>query len=337
MFAAAAVAAAAALTAISATSTNTTSKQVKPSINVSQNQDPLFKQNTYISWAQYAHERRNSLQRRKIEISKRLENASKANKSPRKDIKIDQFQSKDLQQKNKLCLEAPKNLSTDKLNPHLMARLDAINMNRLNSKGPLNDKATNIIDYLSLIDKNLEDSNDNCWLTDLKARVCNEFIKSHKLYQNKETEIDFLNNIDLSNSPTYKNFQLLMNSNELDSNGKQIIDINQISEALLEYLEMDSMMISLNNIENFNNATLKTEKGNIMRCNDTNQHKNDIQKINKKKEEKLNFLFTHRWDPDWLRSSRNGLCIPFALVSLICLIFTTFSTNWICFQGKIYN
>jgi hypothetical protein len=91
MFAAAAVAAAAALTAISTTSAhplgnnniNSTSHhaggiQLQQYIQHSQHQ-PQQRPPNYISWHQYAIERRNSLQRRKIEITKRLEKASNAN------------------------------------------------------------------------------------------------------------------------------------------------------------------------------------------------------------------------------------------------------------------
>lgn len=45
----------------------------------------------YISWKQYAMQRRNSMQRRKIEISRRLEQASSANQ--KKTYNIQQFQS----------------------------------------------------------------------------------------------------------------------------------------------------------------------------------------------------------------------------------------------------
>lgn len=44
----------------------------------------------YISWKQYATQRRNSMQRRKIEITKRLERASSANQ--KKNYNIQQFQ-----------------------------------------------------------------------------------------------------------------------------------------------------------------------------------------------------------------------------------------------------
>jgi len=95
MFAAAAVAAAAALTAISTTSAhplgnnnlNSTShhaggiqlQQYGIQHSQQQQQQPHQRPPNYISWHQYAIERRNSLQRRKIEITKRLEKASNAN------------------------------------------------------------------------------------------------------------------------------------------------------------------------------------------------------------------------------------------------------------------
>jgi len=82
MFAAAAVAAAAALTAISTTSTHPSSNHQIQHQNQHQHHQstsPTQRPPNYISWHQYAIERRNSLQRRKIEITKRLEKATSAN------------------------------------------------------------------------------------------------------------------------------------------------------------------------------------------------------------------------------------------------------------------
>ena len=104
MFAAAAVAAAAALTAISTTTAQPTGTQQYPknsatnpgssssnnhhnnhhsnSNNNANSGEQRTSHHTYVSWHQYAHERRNSLQRRKVEISKRLEKASTATNNP---------------------------------------------------------------------------------------------------------------------------------------------------------------------------------------------------------------------------------------------------------------
>lgn len=108
MFAAAAVAAAAALTAISTTSTSQKPEHQFDSSRQQTSNDQRNNQHStntnerpkpYISWTQYANQRRNSLQRRKYEISKRLEkvNANNPNNpnnfnQHRKEVDIRQFQ-----------------------------------------------------------------------------------------------------------------------------------------------------------------------------------------------------------------------------------------------------
>lgn len=60
------------------------------------------------------------------------------------------------------------------------------------------------------------------------------------------------------------------------------------------------------------------------------------QQIKRRKEEKLNYLLTHRWDPKWLRSTRTSCCIPFAIVALILLVFTNLSSNWVRLDSNYF-
>jgi hypothetical protein len=288
---------------------STYSKQIVPPNIAIQNKNPLVKQNTYITWANYANDRRNSLQRRKVEISKRLENASKANKNPRKDINIDQFQSKDLQNRNKISNPISKQNNNNL--QLIMSPLNAIDIAGLKNKDLL-CISNNILNYLSLLNKDFEGSNDNDWVMELKTNVCNEFIKSHRLNKNVNSDLDHLENVDLSSNPAYKEF----------AHNKQTIDINQISEALLEHLEINNnsnKMTSFNNTENKNVINFEEKNSSL---NEMNQQKK-IQQSNKKVEEKLTYLFTHRWDPGkkfFYCSSKNQKKKQFFLISRLAKI-----------------
>ncbi len=338
MFAAAAVAAAAALTAISATSTN-----------ISQNLQNNHHQNggsftsvgsqanstrrAYVSWAQYAHERRNSLQRRKFEISKRLENASKANKAPiKKDI--DQFKPKNQNQiLTKQTSAAANNINKNKMNQQ---------NNRNNNKSSKNE----ILIYL----------NSKGILTE---SLCHDLIEYHKLRKHHKP---VLNEFELKNTQIYKNFQ--MQTAQL---GPPHIDINELSGILYEYFQTSnttdqqqqqqqstenenkkssdksSSVSSLNEIvasaattitaalnnNNNNNGAVESNKEKL------NRQRLIIQESNKKKEEKLRYLLAHRWDPKWLKMSRSFFCIPFAFITLVLLLFTCLNSNWVHFYGNL--
>ena len=94
MFAAAAVAAAAALTAISTTSAV---GNIQPT---TVNQQIINLPKPHLTWHQYAMQRRNSMQRRKFEIDKRIKQASNA-KSTLLSNELKQFQQVTTAQKKK--------------------------------------------------------------------------------------------------------------------------------------------------------------------------------------------------------------------------------------------
>lgn len=290
MFAAAAVAAAAALTAISTTASTTPqhNTQLEPGSSSSALLNPQQQSaqpRPYLSWTQYANQRRSSLQRRKFEITKRLEKATNA-ASNRKEYNIEQFQSKSLIEEKKQLAQKDKVKSS------------------FNHQGFFTDPNSCLLE------------NEDLWLRELSANVCSEFLRMHKSSQKPN-----IDEIDLTSHPTYKNFDLITNLQaEFGDRGQ--FDMNEISQALLEYLHVQDFtgQDSAEQDNSFgarNNYMLKQES------------------IKKKREEKLSYILAHRWDPRWLKSIRNTYCIPFAIVTLIFLIFTNVSSNWIRFDGNL--
>lgn len=325
MFAAAAVAAAAALTAISTTSTNPTNYSNTSGSNINTERSHSLSQKTYISWAQYAHDRRNSLQRRKIEISKRLENASKANKTNeiRKHINIEQFQSKDLLDKNKLAVAGGSSLST----------VSATNHSDQDHSHP-----KNILKLLHLLEsKEAYEMDEKDVLRDLSASVCNQFMELHQFHQENVDEAT-------ASHPSYKNFQLLSTLKDMNPEEYKNCDMNQIRAALMQYVQVNSpqmdgtdtsQLLSVTNsmilgagatsqpsTTNANSSISQLKRQNML-----------MQQSNRKKEERLNYLFTHRWDPDWLRKARNTLSIPVTILTFACLIFAIVNANWVRLEG----
>ncbi|CAF0717294.1 unnamed protein product [Brachionus calyciflorus] len=201
IFAAAAVATAAALTVISIPD-----NQEKLNNNTKSKNLP----SKHISWAQYASQRRSSLQRRKLEISKKLEQATNAAKNNRKDY------SQQLQTK-----------------PNTEQKM-------------LTENDTNIL------------NGDN-----------------------------------------------------------QTADLDEISGALMEYLYSHEIsdLGQLNPYDNAESYLLKKES------------------MKRKREEKINFVLNHKWDPKWLKMIRSRCCLPFTILALIMLIYTNLSSSWIKFDG----
>lgn len=298
----------------------------------SYNLSPTSPSRNYISWKQYAMQRRNSMQRRKIEISRRLEQASNANQ--KKSYNIQQFQ-------------ASKPKSTD-LSESIPSRRS------LASEGDSNRfKRQNTI---ATTDSQDTSSNEQ-WLRQMSARICNEFIRMQKsgLLESDDPDaldnLDLLKKIDLSMHPTYKNFDIIAQLMQIKGGDTSSFDFEKISQAMYEYLRtlnitqesfLDPTSDSLDGassligvgatvgINLFDDGDLSS-LGNVRHC--LNKETLLAQQLRRRKEEKLNFLITHRWDPQWLRSLRTNFCIPFAIFSLILLIFTNLNTNWIRFDN----
>ncbi|RNA43434.1 hypothetical protein BpHYR1_039729 [Brachionus plicatilis] len=174
IFAAAAVATATTLSAISTSDRPTET----PSTTNSR---------TYVSWAQYASERRSSLQRRKLEITKKLEKASNAANN-RKDCT--QFQQK--------------------------PRTDSEKTTEIQSKNQTSDK------------------------------IAMNFLKD-------------------------------LNPDQDD----QVLEINEISEALLQYIYTNGI----------------TDATNLSPYDSAQSYLLKKESMKRKREEKINYVLTHRWDP----------------------------------------
>lgn len=162
-----------------------------------------------------------------------------------------------------------------------------------------------------------------------------------------DDDFDLINHIDLTMHPTYKNFEVIAQlQNKMDDNNK--FDLDKISQALYEYLRslnITQESISLNQgVDNF--LAESFDCGSSGQFFDDNESLNNMRRFNKenllaqqakkRKEDKLNYLLSHRWDPKWLKSMRTTFCIPFAILALIFLIFTNVNSNWIRFDSNFY-
>lgn len=151
--------------------------------------------------------------------------------------------------------------------------------------------------------------------------------------------------------PTYKNFDSiaqLMQPSRTDPNS---FDFDKISQAMYEYLralnitqeQLSGLGIVADSFDGGANSNAISGGGEDALDNNnyltslanTRLKKETIhaQQLKRRKEEKLNYLISHRWDPQWLRSLRTNFCIPFAILALICLIFTHLNSNWIRFDS----
>lgn len=162
---------------------------------------------------------------------------------------------------------------------------------------------------------------------------------------------DLLENIDLSMHPTYKNFDSIAQLMQLSRADPNSFDFDKISQAMYEYLralnitqeKISGIGLVADSFDGANSNPINgggeeglddnylTNLGNNRNC----LKKDTIhsQQLKRRKEERLNYLITHRWDPQWLRSLRTNFCIPFAILALIFLIFTHLNSNWIRFDS----
>lgn len=101
----------------------------------------------------------------------------------------------------------------------------------------------------------------------------------------------------------------------------QTLDMTELSEALLQY-------VSINGIN---------DEANLNPYDDAESYFLKKESMKLKKEERINYILTHRWDPGWLKLIRNRYCFPFVVISFIILIFTMTSSNWIRFGIVLFN
>ena len=341
MFAAAAVAAAAALTAISTTTTNpqpNSGLQGKSNLDTSGGpQRPPH----YISWHQYAIERRNSLQRRKIEITKRLEKATSAN-NPNSNSSKSQINTVNLERETTAFKSRLSTQPVNEAGPFKMPPNTTTYVNNVNPSGKTN------LDSSEQLKRIL---NQNSLTGDFKLTtdICNEFLKIHKVYQNDGVSaLDELKAVDSTN-PTYSNFANLLSSLQASHEAKSGFDLAEVSDALLEYLQLQQSrnndgQIDYENIESFEEfMTQRLETKRLKRSKSSSSvavskfqsvGKHLMDETNRKQEASLNYALSHRWDPKWLKTMRKKMCIPFTFTTLIFLLLSNVSSNWIKLEGK---
>ena len=171
-------------------------------------------------------------------------------------------------------------------------------------------------------------------------------------FEDGEDHMDLLNNIDLGLHPTYKNFDLISHLVQESGGNEKDLDFDKISDTLFEYLRALNITQESVNAgggsdlagDSFDGASIPYSAGGdecdvaaaalAARRFNSNRDAMLAQQLKRRKEEKLNYLLTHRWDPKWLRSMRTNFCIPFALIALIFLLFTHLNANWIRFPSN---
>ena len=323
MFAAAAVAAAAALTVISTTSTST--KRVNElggdgshTGSGSSSNDKAKNQHRHISWAQYAHQRRNSLQRRKIEITKKLEKASNINKQGFK------YQSSTSLSRRDGGGDAA-----------LRMKLNEVNLLKMTS----NKSITIDLDALHCLDLD-EICENEALIKELSTNVCAEFLKLYKMSAEngggggggedendmRPPELDFHN-------LSYSNFNLINNLTKAADSQTQF-DMNLITQSILEFIQAEKTA------NGQTTTTTTTNNANTTYANNAQSRDARPDRFaaagarNKKQKTSQMNVSIHKWDPKWLKKLRKMGCIPLSLVCLVLLVFTNTESHWIRFQGS---
>lgn len=136
-------------------------------------------------------------------------------------------------------------------------------------------------------------------------------------------------------NPTYNNFKefskVMSNENTtgLLEEGYDFFantNTSEINHLLLEYIQSHGHeLINEKNVLGQIVSNIDSDKIKIVRPITAKQ-----QKIIRSYEEKVHY----RWDPRWLRIFRKRFCIPVAIVTLIFVLFTSVSPNWISVNGN---
>ncbi len=233
------------------------------------------------------------MQRRKVEISKRLEKASNLNNRA-----INKSNSPSNQKDNLL-----KNSSNQKL-------FDA-NGNRLRPREKLIDPNTIInlpfdLNHLSTL------SEDDPLLKELRTSVVNEVLKIHSITTNEENKGKL-------NQLAHDNFNLIGNGLSIGADGHTQLDINEISQLLLQFIQSE-------NSADYDFNTDQISNNKLIKLNSVNQplSSQQTQLVNN---------FSQRWEPRWLRKIRNILSIPIAIITLVFLIISNVDSNWVYLES----
>ena len=184
----------------------------------------------------------------------------------------------------------------------------------------------------------------------MSSEICNEFIKIHRIHQNDVSALDELKALEIDpNNPTYSNFANLLGKLQAkDPEIKHGLDLAEISEVLLEYLQVNQAqnngVLNIDNMESFGefmsqNLEMKRVKNSrstasfaVSKFQSVGKHL--MNETNRKQEADLHHALHHRWDPKWLKTMRKTLCIPFTFTTLIFLLLSNISSNWIKLDGE---
>jgi hypothetical protein len=210
MFAAAAVAAAAALTAISTTSAV---GNIQPQLTNQQLPSHLTK--PPLTWHQYAMQRRNSMQRRKLEIDKRIKQASNE-KSTLLSNELKQFQPNTSKANNSL-----------KPASSLQAEQSGLNQDEI---------------IQNLASQDSEIISNEPWMKGLSVDVCNEFIRLHNIHKadshnfsDSQTSQIEMNDISQALIEFLKSNNLTEDNQFLTELKQVNINLNPLSQQSLDY------------------------------------------------------------------------------------------------------
>ena len=272
------------------------------------------------------------MQRRKIEISKRLQKTSNTANN------LNNFgnpqTSKNLQKE----IEQLKLTSTNSSNKSSFKSAKFEKQNSVKVKSPQCEQPPGDGQDIVMLEYDM-------WLHDLSARVCSEFVKM----QNETKRVDMDANLSAALvNPTYKNFNMISDFFKTNPLGNDSTDADrnaEITQLVLDYLQTHDITHKEDDADTFEQDLLKSILDKHL--NKTRPVKGDTDKpasslpimqtqkgLKIKHGTDYNRVY-YRWDPRWLRTFRKRLCIPVAIITLLFLLFTNVNSNWIYVDGEL--
>jgi hypothetical protein len=328
MFAAAAVAAAAAFTAISTTNF---SEHMKTSEEI-RIQKEKERMKRYVSWKNYAQEKRTSKQRRNAEITASLEKASVEGKRKQ----ISNLQAQNLA--NELAS------LTKGVQPHQLNTTTNNNANNLNVKVPFVSITNEFGRNTNSTGEKTSEEQEREWIARLSESVFNEFVKNHKIDQVKlDSEIlEYASNNQrkLDHTQNHSDFDLdnLHNNSALYEKPEFA---NELREVIAEYIQNQNIYFRDPKVQSklplnkdFLQQPVKQQQQQQLQQQQQQQQPQQQASKPQQNSDPFRMLRHERWDPYWLDISRKLICTPISLILIFVLIYTNTKTDWIHFNGK---
>ncbi len=157
-------------------------------------------------------------------------------------------------------------------------------------------------------------SEDDPLLKELRTSVVNEVLKIHSITTNDENKGKL-------NQLAYDNFNLIGNGLSIGADGHTQLDINEISQLLLQFIQSENLVDF-----DFNSDQLSSNK--LIKLNSVNQPLSSQQT-------QIISNYSQRWEPKWLRKIRNIFSIPIAIVTLVFLIISNVDSNWVNLESNL--